>query len=172
MLSSACVRLDFLLGFIQVLESALFGVAGPLKIIQDACSHAKVLRRERDALKCKISKKYGGSKSKCTRLLESIFCEYKEAKKKKLPEVESKIDMIKSKSLVEKEVRVAPGGTTEFLSNVNVFGEDQHSIEAQESEGPFICDSAIPLSENEPKLLSRGPKFMIRDKIDSESFEI
>ena len=140
--------------------------------IHDASSYAKVLRRERDALKRKISNKYGGCKSKCRRLLESFFHEYKETKRLKLIEVDAKIEMLKSKNLSVKEVRVAPDGTRDFLSDVNVFLENQHSMSVQESEGPFICDSSIPLSQNELKLLSRGPKFMIREEIDSESFEI
>ena len=39
-------------------------------------------------------------------------------------------------------------------------------------EKPFICHEDIVLSENEIKILSRGPNFMLRDELDREMFYV
>ena len=140
--------------------------------VRDACIHAKSLRRQRDVLKKRLSKKLGGSKSFGRRVLDKLFLEYKSVKSQKILENEAKLTRIQKSVVGEKEIKAPPESTADYLSNVNVFSESQHSLTPQASDGPFVCDSSINLSKNELKLLARGPKFMVREQLDSESFEV
>ena len=37
---------------------------------------------------------------------------------------------------------------------------------------PFICDPSIVFSPDELKILARGPKFMVREDLSSQDFEV
>ena len=58
------------------------------------------------------------------------------------------------------------------ISPLNVFSADQMSVKPEAPLKPFICDESIVLSENELKILARGPNFMIREELDEENFSI
>ena len=138
----------------------------------DALMYARILRRQRDTLKRKLSNKCSKSKVTARKICSELVDFYHVSKKNEIREAKSKIEHIKSKSLSEKAIRQAPESTREFLSDVNVFSDIQNSITPEAPEKPFICSKSISLTENELKVLARGPNFMVRDKLDSESFDV
>ena len=71
-----------------------------------------------------------------------------------------------------RSVKSAPAHTSEILSRVNIFSQDQYSVRPEPSIGPFICDESIKLSPDELKILSRGPKFMVREELSSDEFDL
>ena len=73
--------------------------------------------------------------------------------------------------MVEKSVKNAPENTSELLSGVNIFQNDLEIL-PQVPLGPMICDEKIDLNKNELRLLSRGPKFMVRDELALEDFKV
>ena len=79
---------------------------------------------------------------------------------------------MKEKEQLNRVVREAPSETSEYLAAVNVFSPMQTSMEQEASTLPFICDPSIQLDENELKLLARGPKYMVRDDLSADDFEI
>ena len=73
--------------------------------------------------------------------------------------------------MVEKSVKNAPENTSELLSGVNIFQNDLEIL-PQVPLGPMICDEKIDLNKNELRLLSCGPKFMVRDELALEDFKV
>ena len=138
----------------------------------DALSCVRRLRKDRDTLKRRLAKKHEGRKSLCRRIEDKLFKKYKETKKVQIEANMRKFSHIQQKNGLERELKSAPPETSEILSSVNIFSEMQNSVIPEESLGPFICDPAIKLSENELKILARGPKFMVRDEINQEDFEV
>ena len=139
--------------------------------MSDSIAYASRLRRVRDDLKKKLSKKHSGNKSKLRRIEDSILKHYKHAKDDEMNRVKAKIDHYLNKERVSKKLRNAPTGTEELLSGVNVFTDMQNSIVPEPPLLPFMCKD-IDLSPDEIKLLSRGPNFMVREKLDSDVFEV
>ena len=58
-----------------------------------------------------------------------------------------------------------------LMESVNIFSSD-HEILPQPPLGPFMCTKNIKLSADELKLLSRGPKFMIREDLSRENHQV
>ena len=97
---------------------------------------------------------------------------YRQFKESEIEDAKSKIDHIVNKEKIQKSLKVAPSGTESLLSGVNVFSKDQQKVKPEDFAPPFICHKDIKLSKNELKVLSRGPKFMVREEIDEELFEV
>ena len=53
-----------------------------------------------------------------------------------------------------------------------MFSSAQDKIKAEPATQPFICDSSIKFNKCEAKLLARGPKFMVREELKQEDFEL
>ena len=140
--------------------------------IADAIAFAGRLRKLRDSLKKKVSRKYADRKSKGRRVLESLLKVYRQFKESEIEDAKSKIDHIVNKEKIQKSLKVAPSGTESLLSGVNVFSKDQQKVKPEDLAPPFICHKDIKLYKNELKVLSRGPKFMVREEIDEELFEV
>ena len=138
----------------------------------DSLTFARKLRRRRDMLKKKLCRKYQQSPSKSRKICSEMVDFYHDSKKVELRHANNKIERIKIKSLSEKVIKKAPESTQEFLSHVNVFSQDQYSVNPEEPKEPFICSKDIELSANERKILARGPNFMVRDPLDIETFSI
>ena len=138
----------------------------------DALSFAKRLRQKRDLLRRRVLVKFSSRKSHARDVLSELVDHYHLVKNKHFLDARNKIEHIKVKDLHEKSIRNAPKETSEFLSHVNVFCEDQNNLKPLDPETPFLCSKDIILSKNELKLLARGPNFMIRENLDLKSFEI
>ena len=138
----------------------------------DAIANSRRLRIDRDTLKRRLAKKYASRKSLCRRIQEDLVKKYRMIKNEKLLANENKFSHIQQKSLLSRSMKSAPPETAELLSDVNIFSQVQNSVVPEPSLGPFICDPKIKLSENELKLLAKGPKFMVRGELDPEVFEV
>ena len=136
----------------------------------DAVAYSKRLRRQRDALKGKLYRQYSSNKARVRRKLEALAKQYNELKCQEIEDAKAKIDHYVMRNNLEKAKKCAPFGTESLLSDVNVFSEIQSEIEPAPPEEPFICHKDINLTENEIKILSRGPNFMVRDELDREMF--
>ena len=56
-----------------------------------------------------------------------------------------------------------PDGVSEIVSEVNVFMSE---VEPQDPIGPMICSGEIDLNEDEMALLTKGPRYMMRNELD------
>ena len=140
--------------------------------LKDALAYAKKLRQVRDKQKKKLSSKLCSNKSLERTTLKNLADRYKEIKEIEIRQAIEKVEHLKIKRNLVAAIKVAPDSTKEYLSNVNIFNEDQNQTKPEPPRGPFICDSRIKLSKDELNLLARGPKFMAREKIDAEAFEV
>ena len=138
----------------------------------DALALAKRLRQERDLLKRRLDRKYSSRKAQGRKICSEIVSQYYREKDCEFQEAREKIDHLKWKDSSDKEIKLAPDATREFLSHVNVFESDQLSMKPSDPEYPFMCSKDIKLDENELKLLARGPNFLVCDELDLETFEI
>ena len=59
-----------------------------------------------------------------------------------------------------------------MLSEVNVFRNSETKLGKEKSLGPMICDDSLKFNSDEMKILSRGPKFMVRNELDLEDFNV
>ena len=82
----------------------------------DAIAYAKRLRRQRDVLKRKLSKLYSSNKSKCRKVLESLFKHYKLHKENEMRSKRTKIEHCIAKDQLRKASKSAPEATREYLS--------------------------------------------------------
>ena len=87
-------------------------------------------------------------------------------------EAEKKIRLYRERAELEKSVRRAPPNTGDFLQGVNVFSETQQEVTPQDPLGPFICKKDLTFNDCELKVLSRGPKFMVRADPIREEFDV
>ena len=74
--------------------------------LHDAIAFSSKLRRKRDVLKSRISKKYKGAM--CRRILDKLVKVYRDRKRSKIDANRSKIDHLKHKNQLEKALRTAP----------------------------------------------------------------
>ena len=138
----------------------------------DACAFVKRLRQLRDKLKGKVARKYSSRKSLGRRVLDRVACKYKRLREKEISDCQAKIEHIKHKNEMDKILKSVPNCTEDLLSEVNIFDPNQTSVEPEKSDEPFICDSSIKLDENERAILAKGPKFMLREELDINDFNL
>ena len=151
-------------------DNKILRTAMHCKVI-DACAHAKRLRQNKNIQKNRVLKKYQESKAKGRQVVKDLLVKYNQFKLREIEKAKLKIVKLKDKDRLEKSVKEAPGNTNEILSGVNIFRED-HEVLPQAPLGPMVCDSKIQLNKNELELLSRGPKYMVRDKLSLEDFTV
>ena len=72
----------------------------------------------------------------------------------------------------DKSMKEVPEHTKEFLTGVNIFSTNHDEVLPQEPLGPFICSPDIKFNEYELKILSRGPKFMVRQDLSKEEYSV
>ena len=140
--------------------------------LSDALVYAKRLRRLRDGLKKKLSKEYGENRTALRRCLEALYSYYKTKKAEEMSDARNKIDHLLEKEQLNNVIREAPGETSELLSGLSIFSPSQNELKPEPPTKPFVCDKSIELSPNELKLLARGPKYMVRDELSAEDFEV
>ena len=140
--------------------------------LSDACAFLKRLRRLRDTLKKRIARKYSSRKAYGRKVVDELVSKYREKKILELKKVRRKIEFLKEKEEAEQVIRTAPATTGEFLENVNLFSPEQNSVKPEEPQQPFICDPKIQLSDCERQILAKGPKFMVRQPLDPNEFEL
>ena len=138
--------------------------------LADACAFSKRLRKKRDVLKSRLCKRFGNSCGR--RMIDCMVKKFRAQKKAHMDANRVKIERMKQKDKLEKALRYAPPGTEKYLENVNIFTPSQYEVKPEEPVMPFVCDPSIELSKEELELLARGPKYMIRDVLDREEFEV
>jgi len=84
---------------------------------------------------------------------------------------DKKIQFYMDKNKLDKIKKEIPAESSEFLSGVNIFSPDC-KVKPEDPLGPFICDPNIKLSTDELNILSRGPKFMIREDLSLEDYKV
>ena len=139
--------------------------------LTDACMHAKKLRQEKNMLRTKLFNKYQ-NKNVAKKIISNMVKKYRIVKSNGLLNADKKISLYKERDILEKSMKLAPPNTTDILSGVNLFMAEQANVKPEDPLGPFNCSKDIRLSENELKLLSRGPKFMVRECPTKEDFDI
>ena len=140
--------------------------------LSDACAYAKKLRQIKGLQKKRIHKKYQFSKSKGRKVIQELLDRYHEYKNSRMMDSDKKINFYKEKNELKSTIKKIPVEASELLSGVNVFKNGQRELKPEHPLGPFICDSSIRLTENELLLLSRGSKFMVRENLSVEKFNV
>ena len=133
--------------------------------LSDALSCSNRLRQTKNRLRKDLFKM---NKTNTARNMIKIF-NAKVKKHKRLCTIKNirKYELCRAKQSIFNTTSKAPSETMEILEKVNIFESD---LCPQDPGGPMICDSNIKLSKDELTLLSRGPRFMMCDKVTKESF--
>ena len=157
----------------KVLKSTDFKVkrTAMMSKIVDASAYAKRLRQEKNTLRKRLFMKYRNNKSKGKQIMDNLVQKYRSMKSKEYSKAEKKIKFYGEKNHLNKSLKAVPPETSEFLSGVNLFSSE-HPLEPAEPLGPFICHESIKLSNDELMILSRGPKFMIREDLSLEDHKV
>ena len=138
----------------------------------DACAYARRLRQTKNALKNKILDKYRNNRQEGKRVVTEFLQRYRVLKLASIERAEKKIQHLKEKDVLKKSFKVLPRNTSEILSGVNLFLSDQKEVTPEPLVGPFICDKSITFTENELKILTKGPKYLVRDELSKEDFKV
>ena len=137
----------------------------------DALAHAKRLRQTKNSLKQKILKKYR-TKAKGKRIVKGLVDKYRNLKVKEFEAAELKITHLQEKDETEKVVRQTPDALKPLLDGVNLFSESAANLKCEPPTGLKVFDKSLKFTQDELKVLAKGPKFMIRGELDNEEFEI
>ena len=129
------------------------------------------MRQNKNIHKNRVLRKYHDNPAKGRRVVAELISKYNATKLNEIESAKKKVNEYKEKDMVERSLMKAPENTSEILSGVNIFQKDQ-KILPEEPLGPMVCDPNIALSENEKKLLSRGPKYMVRKELSLEDFTV
>ena len=138
----------------------------------DALAFAKKLRQDKNVAKKAVLKKYRSQKLKGRNIVSSIVQRYRQTRYIEVEAAKSKIIHLAEKNDARKVKKQAPPATLELLSEVNVFSKSETELGKEESLGPMICDDSLVFNNDEMKILSRGPKFMVRNELDIEDFNV
>ena len=139
--------------------------------LADALAYASRLRQQKSSLKKQIQKKHKGNKSKCKKILHDLQQRYRRTRVIEMDEADKKIVHLSEKDMRVRVSKEAPRATRAILDGVNVFC-DGLPTEPEAPEGPMICDSTLKFDMNELKVLAKGPKFMVREELQSEDFKV
>ena len=140
--------------------------------LKDAYAYAKRLRQDKNIIKSRILKKYRNSSTEGKKVISKLISKYRSYKLKVMDDVERKAVFLKEKNNAADKIRESPPHTQEILSGVNLFSSVQKDLKKEDPLGPFICDPKIQLTNNELLLLSRGPKYMVREDLSEDVFDI
>ena len=140
--------------------------------LSDALAFACRLRQEKSSLKKRIQRLYRNSKSKGRRILADLLKRYRRTKLIEVDKAQTKIMHLSEKEELEKVNRQAPGESHLVLNGVNVFKNQTMSMIPEPADEPMICHDSLKFSKNELLVLARGPKFMVRSKLDKEEFKV
>ena len=140
--------------------------------LNDACAQASRLRRTKNEIESLLTEKHGYSKSKLRNLVHRVKKQntYHKARHKiktidKYKHCENKMRAV----CRQKNNKDIPKEVWEVLKDVVLFNED---LEAEPPADPMICDNKINLSKEEMQFLRRGPRFMLREKVNLTDFQI
>ena len=140
--------------------------------LSDACSYAKKLRQTKNSLRKKTLQKYQTDGQTGKRVYRDMVKKYRVLKNEMMYNADKKIQLYKEKEDLQKSLKSIPPVTSDILSGLKLFSETQNEIKPEPLVGPFVCDSSLKFSENELKVLAKGPKFMVRDELSMESFKV
>ena len=152
------------------IDTKVMRVAMHSKLV-DACAHAKRLRQQRNIFRQRLFRKYQ-SKMKAKKVLSGLVVKYNGLKNSEIEAAKNKITHLLGKnrsSIVSKNV---PESTKHILDGVSVFMKDEGELEVEEPKGLWICHDSLKFDNDELKLLSRGPKFMVREELSSVDFNV
>ena len=138
--------------------------------LNDSCAYVKRLKQERSRLKTQLFKMYKNRKAKALRVLKWITKQTRSYRRKCEKKNSDKYNKCKEKiKSLELEMTV-PKDTLDFLKDVNAFKGG--TMEPEALVGPMVCHADIILSREEQAFLSRGPNFMMRQKLDEDEFKV
>ena len=140
--------------------------------INDACAQALRLRRMKNDMLLLLTEQYGYSKSKLRNLMNRVKKQNTYHKAQHMTKTINKYKHCEKKMKVvcrRKNNDDIPKEVWEVLEGVELFNED---IEPEPPADPMVCDSSIKLSDEELKFLRRGPRFMLRQKVNLTDFQI
>ena len=140
--------------------------------LSDALAYAKRLRQEKNAAKKQVLKKYRSQKLKGREVLSELIQKYRQTRSIEVEAAKLKIIHLAEKSEAKRVKKQAPPTTVELLSEVNVFKDSGTELGKEESLGPMVCDDSLKFNSDEMKVLSRGPKFMVRNELEFEDFNV
>ena len=139
--------------------------------LADACAYIKRLRQQKNTLKQRLFRKYS-SKMKAKSVMGELVQQFNDLRDKEIEAANGKIAHLKNKSELCRATKVIPEETRYLLDGVSVFSEVESNLEAEEPKGLWICHESLKFDEDELALLSRGPKFMVREELSSTDFNI
>ena len=140
--------------------------------LNDACAQASRLRRTKKEIESILTDQHKYSKSKLRNVIHRVMKQNTFHRTKHKTKIVNKYKHceLKMKAVCrQRNNRDIPVGVWEVIKDVRLFRED---IEPELPADPMICDRSIKLSSEEVEFLRRGPRFMLRQKVDLTSFQI
>ena len=140
--------------------------------LNDACSTANGLRKEKKRLKDALTVEFNYSRARTKKVVKRIMSRANNCKNRQKIKVRKKFLHCKKKMVAvnrETEKEHMPGDVWNVLKDVNVFNQE---ISPEPPAEPMICDKQIKLSSCEMAFLKRGPKFMLRPELNETDFAV
>ena len=139
--------------------------------LNDACASANRLRQEKRKLKDLLIHKFKYSKSKCRKVVKSTVKEtrsHRVTRKLKASKKYILCDQKMKKIIDDENLQAIPEEVLNIVSGVNIFKSE---LTPEPSADPMVCDPSIKLSKCEMAFLRRGPRFMMRQDLNLNSFK-
>ena len=142
--------------------------------LNDACAFSIRQRRYVNKIKRDLLKATGYKRFKQKKIINQVRAKLQFEKKSQIKKDEIKVQRyasLQSKMLQEQQAQELrlPASIAHF-QDLKAFGPDPN--QTCEMDPPMVYDKSIVLSDDELKILSKGPKFAVRQKLVKESFKI
>jgi len=142
--------------------------------LNDACAFSVRQRRVVNKLKLDLLKATGNKRYKCRRILKQIKSKMDQEKSQQSHSDDQKFQRylsLQSKMIIDTQAKTfrIPASIDQF-QDIKAFNVPCDS--ANEVDPPMVYDKSIVLSSDEISILSKGPKFAVRQKLAKESFKV
>ena len=148
------------------------GKAAMRSKLNDACSTAGKLRREKRSLKMSLASDCHYTKSKTRRVMNKIMKRASNFRNQQRLKVIKKFDHCKerlNRIESENEKRDIPDDVWKILGGVNIFNK---TVNPEQPADPMVCSDTIKLSRCEKAFLRKGPKYMLRNELNESEFVV
>ena len=135
--------------------------------LNDACAHASRLRQIRGRMRQGLIANTG-NKHKVTQVLSKMKEDARYHKKKCKKKNDKKYETCRRKQEEKVLFDGIPEETRTLIQGVNVF---RRNVKPEPPLPPMVCSKDINLTDNEMAFLCKGPRFMMRPKLDLVEFE-
>ena len=136
--------------------------------LNDACALANRQRQAKNVLRRKLMVECKGERERFEKILERTRRKIQHRKNIRRKKNEKKFMSCRLKQERQKIQDEIPSAAWEMVKDLNIF--EREKVEPEPLKGPMVCSTDLELSKEEIAFLTKGSKFMLRNKLDRTEY--